>query len=882
MKKISYLLALALAASCTINGVEKGPGSEVSGSDLLECQIGETVASPTKIVLSEDNVPLWCEGDAISILSASGKNAKFTLVEGEGTAKGTFRGTLPSSAKYTAIYPYSAGNAYADGAAEFNIPQNQNGAGSITPEACAMVASFTSVSLKPVFRNVLGLLEVPVSGTASISKITLTSNSEEEILWGRASLAIDGKQGTDSQTMTVENNAADANQISLVFASPVKLNEGKAKTFFFTVPVGTLASGFSVTIYDAGGLPLASQKTEKDQTISRSKIRLMAEITDVNSDPSVDAKPEPFTWAAYNSLRRDASEATVINPDNYPSRTDKGEKYVGIFYFVWKGAGGDFGGFTPINIQNLLGAGNYGYSPNACGGSPGMAHHWGEAYLGYYVDGDEWVFRKHAQMLVDAGVDFIYLDYTNGIWYDGVVTKMLNTFLAMRQEGNRTPQVSFMFANGHDAAGVDHVASAFYNNPAFEELWFKWEGKPLLLAIPQQSHSTRFTFRRSWYIWNSNWQTNADAGDPWWGNGEDKWPWGCCYTADNATDGMKAGTHQGSYECASVMPATHPVSNIGRSFIVGSGCQTTKNFGGSQYIHTPEKGIYFKQQFAAANAFSPKVMLFTGWNEWVAQRGGDGQLMFYHMCGIPGSNNTLFVDQYNHEFSRDIEPLKGDYGDSYYYYMVDFIRQFKGADNVPVYSKYRTIDVADQSFAGWASVASCWADDKGDVKKRNCVSWDGVTMLTNEKVRNDLRISKVATDGTNIYFYINAAAALTGYASGENGLNLFISTSAQAGWEGFDFRVSPVSAAKAKLSKSTGAAYSWEDVADVDMSVEGSAMQVAVPLAKLGITTPSAFSIEFKWVDYVDLSQPDGIQQCMRDGDSAPNGRFRYRYVFSK
>ncbi len=32
-------------------------------------------------------------------------------------------------------------------------------------------------------------------------------------------------------------------------------------------------------------------------------------------------------------------------------------------------------------------------------------HHWGEPYLGYYVSNDEWVIRKHAQMLSDAGVD---------------------------------------------------------------------------------------------------------------------------------------------------------------------------------------------------------------------------------------------------------------------------------------------------------------------------------------------------------------------------------------------------------------------------------------------------------------------------------------------
>ena len=37
-------------------------------------------------------------------------------------------------------------------------------------------------------------------------------------------------------------------------------------------------------------------------------------------------------------------------------------------------------------------------------------HHWGEPYLGYYVANDEWVIRKHAQMLTDAGVDVLFFD----------------------------------------------------------------------------------------------------------------------------------------------------------------------------------------------------------------------------------------------------------------------------------------------------------------------------------------------------------------------------------------------------------------------------------------------------------------------------------------
>lgn len=38
------------------------------------------------------------------------------------------------------------------------------------------------------------------------------------------------------------------------------------------------------------------------------------------------------------------------------------------------------------------------------GGGPVGAHHfWGEPLFGYYRASDEWVMRKHLQMLTDAG-----------------------------------------------------------------------------------------------------------------------------------------------------------------------------------------------------------------------------------------------------------------------------------------------------------------------------------------------------------------------------------------------------------------------------------------------------------------------------------------------
>src|SRR5271166_2777688 len=51
---------------------------------------------------------------------------------------------------------------------------------------------------------------------------------------------------------------------------------------------------------------------------------------------------------------------------------------------------------------------------------------------------------------------------------------------------------------------------------------------------------------------------------------------------------------------------------------------------------------------------------------------------------LHGTGPVTFVDEFDAEFSRDIEPMKGAHGDNYYYQLVANIRRFKGARPVPV------------------------------------------------------------------------------------------------------------------------------------------------------------------------------------------------------
>ena len=565
--------------------------------------------------------------------------------------------------------------------------------------------------------------------------------------------------------------------------------------------------------------------------------------------------PNPYSWIAVDG------EGNSIDPDvgAYPDVTDRGDRYVAAFYFLWHGCHGYDRGAnnnevvpptasdtqSPYDIQKLLDAN----PANPALGGIGVMHHWGEPYLGYYVSNDDWVIRKHAQMLVDAGVDAVFFDVTNGYHYIPVALNLAKVYTQMRSEGNKTPQFAFLL-NGNVPKVAEALYNEIYSKNLYQDLWFKWQGKPVMLANPSEvpaSIKDKFTLRHSWFLWN-------DAGaDAWFGDGEDKWPWGGWYP-------QQAGKHDGKNEFVSVMPATHPTSNIGRSYDVVSNSQPRVTDSG--------KGIYFKKQLYKALDLNPKIMFFTGWNEWTAQRQSPAN------CPAP-----YFVDQYNHEFSRDIEPLNGDFGDNYYYIMADFIRRFKGTKRLPTFSDKVSVNV-DGNFSEWASVAAKWGDDKGDTFHRDHYGWGSVGQYVNNTGRNDILVSKVVNDGTNLYFYVKTASEISP-CTDKQWMQLFLRVGEpKASWEGYNFAVNRTvsSSGSSTLEKCDGG-WKWSKVSDVKFAVKGSEMELSVPLASLGISDTGKFSVDFKWVD--NAAADGDIQTCMRDGDSAPNGRFRYRYKFN-
>ncbi len=236
---------------------------------------------------------------------------------------------------------------------------------------------------------------------------------------------------------------------------------------------------------------------------------------------------------------------------------------------------------------------------------------------------------------------------------------------------------------------------------------------------------------------------------------------------------------------------------------------------------------------------------------------------------------AIFCDQFNLEFSRDIEMMKGGYGDNYYMQMAANIRRFKGMAKPEPISAPKSIDIAG-SCSQWDEVLPAYRDHVNETLPRDFKGC-GAHHYKVDTGRNDFTLLKVARDEDTVYFYARTREAISAH-TGPGWMWLFIDVkgSGRPDWEGFNYLVNRnvTGSGTTSLEVCTGG-WDWKPVGTVEYRVEGKQMQIAIPKTMLGLKGESV-SIEFKWMDN---SQEHGdILDGYVNGDAAPGGRFGYRY----
>jgi hypothetical protein len=684
----------------------------------------------------------------------------------------------------------------------------------------------------------------------------------------------------------------------------------------------------SGTVYDADIQSMGSfagMEIEKTGLVSVAQrdalLRLYSASIEYNDPSSQDDTTmfhSPYrdlyadTWVATDALGRIMPDYEEAGPLKDDKRRD-----VGIFYITWH-TEGHYSNFTSpysADVTKILEA------------DPGArfdanhplwetnSFHWGESEMGYFLSQDEYVIRKDMAMLANAGVDVLVMDVTNAVRYWDEWEVLFSTMQKIKAEGNKVPQFCFWAFNGPVITVVQDLYDWFYQRESYKDLWYYWDGKPLLLyntnpdptvenpnpnydpdaeTNPENPHygdpfyteeflsdysqevKDFFTKRNMWWGYYE-WQGERYVGT------EDNWSFGYDLNDDRvkamSPDDLIA-PHNGIMEQAAACPAQHPSSLVGKSWRRETGEPSLNEYDlpESAYVpwldeiveHPEGYGIYFQDRWDEAIKSDPNFMYINDWNEWTAGKYHDGAVNPFMRRNSP----YYFVDQYNAEFNRAIQPMKDDYTDNYYMQMAQNIRKYKGVRSRPIQSGTNNIEI-DIDFSDWALLSNEFFDAIGDTRFRDHNGYGGLH-YSNETGRNDIMTSKVAYDEDSLYFYVKTVYDLSP-SSDPNWMLLFIDVDRNkgTGWEGYDYVINKGVESPVQTTLKQWDGLAWGNDVEIPYALSGSEMELSVPRTALQLDegTPEFY---FKWAD--NPQHLNDITCFFTDGESAPDRRFNYNF----
>jgi len=303
----------------------------------------------------------------------------------------------------------------------------------------------------------------------------------------------------------------------------------------------------------------------------------------------------------------------------------------------------------------------------------GTYHHWGEPLFGYYYSDDEWVMRRHIKLFLAAGIDFLFLDVTNAVTYDRNTALLLSILKEYRADGFPVPKILF-YTNTASGQTVHHLYERYFKSEQHSPLWLFLDKKPVIIARSEECTEEERLF--------------FDIRPPQWPNEPAKeggWPW---MDFDRPQRLFRDPTSELCVMNASV--AQHPQLRFGDSVLYGEGGNRGRSFHHGASDPAPDAlmhGYNLAEQIDRALTADPDVLLLTGWNEWIAGRWNGTE-----------ERPIMFVDTASPEYSRDIEMMRGGYGDNYYLTLCEYIARLKGTEQnaLPLLKNGESI-----TFPGW-------------------------------------------------------------------------------------------------------------------------------------------------------------------------------------
>ena len=573
-------------------------------------------------------------------------------------------------------------------------------------------------------------------------------------------------------------------------------------------------------------------------------------------NPGSDASLDSGTKAELDKVDKQSTVTSLSATDTLGRSFDSvnsmdKKKYVGMFYFTWLGQHGTTGLYDISKLTDKqLWNGDNQDSPN------GQFHFFTEPLYGYYNSEDEWVIRKHIELLTLAGIDYIALDVTNAITYNNVYTKLFDIMQKYYDDGWAVPKFLF-YCNTSSAMTITTLYNSIYSKGKFKDLWFAPEGKPWIVGSRDDG---------SYLTLSADIQSFFQIKDSQWPNKEklaNALPW--------LSWDEKPYNHNGIM-CVNVASQTNGAFSesitASRDYNKGRGYLSTDAQNNKDRVL---EGSFIKEQWDYVLAQDDVYMVFvTGWNEWAAQKQ-------WGTTPVKSETHSYFVDTVNVEFSRDIEMMKGGYADNFYLQMADYIRQFKGTDTDTTTTPVsKTIDISGD-INQWSGINAVYYDFVGDTKERNSAGMIPSIVYTDKTGRNDIEQIRMTADSENLYFLIACSQDITAYNGEKNWMNLFLNIDGQdkGKWNGYQYILNRTVKDGKTSVEQLNADGSSVAISEAQMAVSGKYMQIKLPKTVIGIASDS-YTIRFKVADNVTNYQD--IMDYYVTGDSAPIGRLNYTF----
>lgn len=327
----------------------------------------------------------------------------------------------------------------------------------------------------------------------------------------------------------------------------------------------------------------------------------------------------------------------------------------GMFYHTWHCPAAKS---TPVHDISEVLAGRQSW------GGYDAFHYWDRPAAGYYCPSEnDALLRQHAEMLRDAGIQFVFLDATNhphvgSLDCMGMILNPLDRLLAVWSQVAGAPRVVpwVPVIEPDTDPGKNTIDAMLSRIGAYPGMHFQFAGKPLVLVTENSVfpvNAAKFAELEKTYTVRKMWGVFADPGPEW------SFMQRCEESPlDPAPCNQRLTIRNSAIEQITVATAYQA------DYMSNTTTATPKH-----------QGRTFRKQFETVlnNPMAP-IATFTGWNEWIAQRQRCGQ---HPSCDCAKYPDGCFIDTWDIEFNRDIEPADNEMGDYYYRLLKSCISLFR-------------------------------------------------------------------------------------------------------------------------------------------------------------------------------------------------------------